>query len=301
LKRIVTLLFTLALTLSVVSLASGAIHSNEGEFDSIDTWYSIDPKIPYWQARFHNASNDELSQLAAEIFINDQTFLTAGFERYTDTNTSYLQGGYLFDSNFFVGVEFDLTDDSHDNKYKISPGYRYDLLTNGYLAFSFDFESGDGDEDITGLETYFKYYTKNTKTVAQVYKERNDRIAFNGSFNFKADRNTVLGCNYRNNETEIGYNAGVTWSSKPFVLDLCLGEYGPKGTDKYGLFKTNFMYNYNKEIGLSVGYERDEQYSDPQFAFNIKYSTPGGKFKFSFSPQTEHRSNKFTLAYYSLL
>jgi hypothetical protein len=292
---------SLVLTLSAASLTYGAIHCNEGEFDSIDTWYSVEPKDPYWQARFHNASDDELSQLAAEIFINDQFFLTTGFESYDDADTGYLQGSYLFDSNFFVGIEFDLADDSDDNKYKVSPGYRYDILTNGYLAFSFDFEAGDGYEDITGLETYFKYYSKDTKTIAQVYKPRNGQIAIDGRFNFKADRNTVLGCNYRNNETEIEYNAGLTWSSKPFVLDLSLGEYGAKGTDKYGRFKTNFMYNFNKEIGLGVGYERDEQYSDPQFVFNTKYSTPSGKFKFIYAPKTENRSNEFTLAYYSLL
>lgn len=176
-----------------------------------DRWFSVDNEEEPFVEGIVSSYDDSDSQWWGTYYQNDQTFLIFSHnESMTD-----IVGSYLWDSGFFLGLQYEKADDGEANLWAISPGYRWNL-DRGYIAFSLDYkrqtQNAFLDYDVKaaykGLELSWVYYPNNMKIKTDIqwtkadatlsipgYEQFAEMDAFylDPMVNFKVTDNLVVG------------------------------------------------------------------------------------------------------------
>lgn len=131
-----------------------------------DRWFTVDDEEEPFVEGFVTHDDSETVWQGA-YYRNDQTFFRLSYVE----DMPYLDGSYLWDSGFFLGLGYGKANGVLDrSSWVISPGYRWDL-DRGYLALSLDYQRDKQNslEDFNskisnnGLELSWVYYPDRMK------------------------------------------------------------------------------------------------------------------------------------------
>ena len=136
-------------------------------------WFEIEKEKPYWIVTSTSNIYDIGNQLGGEYYCDDQTFAEASYTFFPMvSNVSNIKGSFLTESGFFIGMDY-ISTAGLTNASLISPGYRFNLNDNGYIAASLDYVSvdflGEIVREVAGYDIDFKYYTEKMKFFGQIY------------------------------------------------------------------------------------------------------------------------------------
>ncbi len=234
-------------------------------YTKTDSWYSINNEKPKVNIYAKKISPD-FSIAGGEYYQNDQTFFDLFSQDINKSNLTYLGGSYLFDSGLFVGLNYLKT--ATITETLLSPGYRFKLKDNGYLALSFDYLAIDDSDihDIVSYDVNFKLFPKKMKIYGEIYlpKEGNDTVVNLGA-NYEVSKGLVVGADYMSQGSQDAYSAGLTYKVQSLIIDAALGK--------------NFTQNYYqfaatenlKNFSMGALYQKYQNDPDPMITVQGKY------------------------------
>jgi hypothetical protein len=283
-KKLLSLALILCLTLLMAGGALAAVHNFTGDFDnpflqpgysgpSFDGWYYIEKDDPSATVRatFPENHND----LGMEYFINDQTFVNIYYaDPDKGDSIAYLKGGYLFDNNVFVGL--DLASDNDNTQATVSPGYRFNLDDNCYVAVSLDYAVNDDmlyvDSGLIDLEISGRYYTNDSRVYGQIIFPNddvtvNDDIFIYAGGAYQFDDNIVVGANFWQENGDTTVDLGATT-----VFDKLEAEGRLVIADDANAVDCNVLYEFAANIKAGLEVSKVEHVSDPYLTVKGKYT-----------------------------
>jgi hypothetical protein len=309
-KRLYSVFLAAILLFAAATCSLGAIHNIGGDFylygelfswlvddlapRSIDSWFSIAPEKVKFKA-FGTAIDSDWGGIAAEYYLNDQTFASvASFS--DDSNNSFylLKGMYLFDFGLFLGLENSQDDDAAQTFFTL--GYRFSFGDDNYLALSADYlDETDGDSAIFGYEISGRYYTDMMKFYGLIYAFNNDDsdLFYLLGANFLISDSFIIGLELINNGSSSNYLAGFSWTLERFILDF---EYGNNDNDE-SYYELGGMFLINEVFGIGLGYLDDSEIDDAQLSAKFKYVTDSSEFTFVFKPENDTYTQEYNLTY----
>jgi hypothetical protein len=303
-KKCLVLFMVLSLMFLVTGSVSAAVHNFTGDFinpflmddfsgPSFEGWYSIEKDSPSVTTRGLFPENYDL--YGFEYFQNDQTFANLTyFSPDNGDSETYLKGSYLFENNFFVGLDYGTDGDvSHST---LSPGYRFNFGDDGYMAVSLDYAADDDyllyvDKGIIDYEITAKYYTDLSRIYGQIVIPNEDVVVTDKTFfyvggAYKLSDNVVLGANFTNGPKLVLYPYyGLVWT------DCTTYDLGATATfDKLGVelkyevtsyddlndetnaTSLNALYSFTDNIRAGLQATKQENVDDPDLYAKIKYT-----------------------------
>lgn len=298
-------------------IAQGAVHHNGSDyFDAVlmgfdfgipkmDTWYTIDKEQQQFQGGIFDLRDYNTASL--QWYWNDHTFVAleyADFFLYEGPlELKSLRASYLWDFGLFTGLF--VGNDSADTVILFSPGYRFSLGDDGYIAISLDYLSGDDYDEIVGYDLDFKHYFTKGKLWGHLYYEDNiDQTLIQLGGNFKVADNLVVGFKAMDMEfmDYSRYSAGFTWTPQRFVVDGTVGHFGFKDED-YTFYSVSGMFAVTDKLSLGAQYEKHPSIlGNPlftlrgnQYSFKIKYATDDYSVGLIYSFENDSTPDSFWL------
>jgi hypothetical protein len=237
-KLLITASLVLGLTLLMAGGTLAAVHNftsdfsgkytlkDFAEFDntSFDGWYYIEKDEASATARGSFGDNDALG---FEFFQNDQFFANASYiSEDGEKDLIALKASYLFDNQVFFGVDFGTKDG--DNQFIVSPGYRFDLDQDAYVAVSMDYAlNHDLNYDKSGIidfEVNGRYYTSNSRIYGQLIIPNDDvtisddiYCKIGGAYQYA--QNIVVGGIFTQEDGDSTIEVGATTSFDKFGVE----------------------------------------------------------------------------------
>ncbi|HBE78074.1 MAG TPA: hypothetical protein DDW65_09895 [Firmicutes bacterium] len=224
----------------------------------------------------------ESQYLALNFSVNDQSFVSIA---YTDLfkdqpmeKIEFVAGSYLFDCGLFLGLN-----DLHsragalDDVYDASPGYRFNLNDNGYIALSCDYLDSGDDSDIGGYEADGMYYLKKAKLFGEIYQsdssDGNDYYMLGANVALSDEMTMGMKIESINNsfEDQNVYQVGFTWSKNKVIVNSKFGKcYGYDFN--YFAYGVTYSFNDNWNLGATCG-KIENLTKDPGYALKLSYKT----------------------------
>jgi hypothetical protein len=306
LKRLSVVLLVLGLLLLCSSGALALRHGNEGEGTNegnysidtrTDTWYSIAPTAPYWQAAYRHVGNMDVTTFFGEWYQKDQLFVSAKLVDVTGGGTE-LRASYLFNFGLFLGLDY-LSPDPGSNTTWFSPGFRFDLGDDSYLALSADYYSSASVDEIRNYDLDLKYYTEMMFVFAEINATKSAYTNYDFGLNYQVNDLWVLGAKLYFQGNHTGYMAGFTLTTDPAIVDFTYSN--DSASDSY--YKIGAMFNLTDSIGLGFEYYTiGVSGIDPDYTINFKYLiNDNAKFKISYELENDSREAIYTLSYFAQL
>ena len=278
-RRFLTIILAvLALTAIGAGSALAQPPTREGFEDPIldqmppesDTWFSITPAAPGFEASLTYCIGDPLYHFA--YYLNDHTYADLNYldAPLGNPDVLNLKGSYLFDFGLFVAMEYYHVESSLD-MYYLSPGYRYPLGEQGFLAAGFDYRYYNNAGEIIGWELAGQYYTDNMSVDGEIYLSEDFGNKLEVAANFKASESLVWGTGLTFTDLggeDIACFAGLTWVKSPFIVDVKLGN--DKGGFYYDL---SGYYSVSDVFALGLEYGTLEGIEDPHVLCKGSYLT----------------------------
>jgi hypothetical protein len=297
-QKIFTLLLASWLLLIMSTYSLGAVlpvsspfKLGDSWYTKTDTWYSIKQNKPEVNA-YARIIPPDFSVVGGEYYRNDQTFADLYFQNISKSNMTYFGGSYLFESGFFVGLNYLKVAPTTETL--LSPGYRFKVKEQGYVAVSFDYLSNDDSNtnDIVSYDVDFKLFPKNMKIYGDISlpKEGNDTVV-NLNANYKVNNKLVAGAAYMSQGNDNAYSAGLTYTVKSFIIDAKLGK--------------TFIENYYQLAGMdnlknySIGalYQKYQNDSAPMITIQGKYHLTNADLILKYTFHNESYDQVSVLAY----
>jgi hypothetical protein len=290
-KKLITSSLVLGLTLLIAGGTLAAVHNFTGDFSNpflmsdfssntnipdFEGWYYIEKDTP--SATVRGSFPKDANHLGVEYLQNDQTFVNLSY-RDPDHGDSiaYLKGSYLFDANWFAGLDFASDDDNSQTTF--APGYRFNIDDNCYVAVSMDYAVNHDatdhykDSGLVDLEANGRYYTKDSRVYGQIIIPNDDvtikdDIYFHAGGAYKYADNIVFGANFTSDE-----NGDST-------LDIgCTTAYDELGIEGKLVFADaangldiNALYSFADNIRAGLEIAKVEHVSDPYLTVKAKYT-----------------------------
>jgi hypothetical protein len=297
-QKISTLLLASWLLLIMSTYSLGAVQTMSSPFElgdswysKTDTWYSIKQDKPDVNTYVRNTTPD-FSVVGGEYYQNDQTFADLYFQNINRSNMTYFGGSYLFESGFFVGLNYLKLAPTTETL--LSPGYRFKVKEQGYVAVSFDYLSNDysNTNDIVSYDVDFKLFPKNMKICGEINlpKEGNDTV-INLNANYKVNNRLVAGADYMSQGSDNAYSAGLTYTVKSFIIDTKLGK-----TFIENYYQLAGMDNL-KNFSIGVLYQKYQNDSDPGITIKGKYHLTNANLILKNTFQNDSYNQVTVLAY----
>jgi hypothetical protein len=246
---------------------------SEAAMPNFEGWYYIEKDAPGVTARGSLGSG---VAFAAEYFQNDQTF--ADFYFYDpDTSGSYLylKGSYLFENDFFVGVDYG------DSQLTFAPGYRLDLDDNCYVAASLDYAvnhqystsdspNGYQGSGLVDVEFNGRYYTTDSRVYGQFIIPNGDVAGIDDLFllgggAYQYTDNIVLGANLISWGDYTYYEFGCT-----AAFEQIEAEFRYLNNDDADEIDCNVIYPFTDQI--RAGLELKDVFDNPYIILKGKYT-----------------------------
>lgn len=316
-KQLLVAILILGLICCCSGAALGAIHPKSGDFHNwsqgdfvmiemsllfligtgSDTWYTITPNQNILKSDLF--SMDEIANFNLDYILNDQTFAGLSILDLSGDTFTDFRGGYLFDFGLFVGLNYyDL--DSDVSFYTLSPGYRFDLNDQTYLALSFDYTvvNDENFEEISGYDLDFAYYGDTAKFYAQYYAATeewmNDFNAFDLGGAIQTTDEIVIGFNYYSIDAVdySDYDVGLTWTPDFMTFDLQLGTILEES-----FYSISGIFNVNENIGLGLEAFNWDPIDDHRIMLKFKYQNDASKFIFGYVIENDFYDEAYTLLY----
>jgi hypothetical protein len=280
-----------ACSFAAVLPASSPFGLGNSWYTKTDTWYSIQQDHPKVSVYDRNISPN-FSVFGGEYYRNDQTFADLYFQDVNHSNLTYFGGSYLLDSGFFTGLHYLKTDPTTETL--LSPGYRFKVKQNGYVAVSFDYLSNDNEDihDIISYDVDFKLFPENMKIYGGISfpKEGNDTVVNLGA-NYKVRNGLVIGADYQSQGSENAYSAGFTYKIESFIIDAALGK---TFTENY--YQLAGMDNL-KNFSIGALYQKYQNDSDPGITLQGKYHLTKADLILKYTFENDSYNQATVLAY----
>jgi hypothetical protein len=236
-------------------------------------WYVIEPQAPFFQAVAN--SYDSTNRFAAEYWTGDQSFSEYSFTT-ANTNITCIRGSYLADSGWFFGAQFAAY--MNDTYMLLSPGYRWDVGENGFVAVSLDYlitDDGTPEKDILGYDVDYKFFTEKAKFFGQLYwNAMIDTGFYDFALNYQLSESFALGGQITLYDEDQSISLGFTWSKEKFVLDVLFEQAEISGTD-YDIAAGSFLYDLNATFALGFAWYNSSYNNDNGFGLKAKYVFEG--------------------------
>jgi hypothetical protein len=282
-KKLLVLSLVLALTLLTAGSTIAAAHNFNGDFWSpnlmpdssniempeFEGWYYIEKDTPSGAVRGKFGDDNALG---AEFFQNDQTFANLYFnDPENGSSVSYLKGSYLWDNQFFVGL------DLGDSQITFAPGFRYDLDDNCYIAASLDYAVNDEyseyqDSGLIDMEINGRYYTDLIRVYGQLVLPNEDVAS-------SADTFLLVGGAYKYADNIIVGANLVTWGNYHYLEAGCSTTFDKAGAelrfiDDDGETKVdcNLLYSFTDNIRAGLETYKVEGVADPYIIIKGRYT-----------------------------
>jgi hypothetical protein len=270
----------LALGLLCQSVAWGRAEDHEGLAESItalappenNTWFVIAPEPPGFACSISYCIDDPLSSFG--YYLNDQTWVYLNYQ--TPGDILNIKGSYLFDFGLFAAVDYY---SNGSGVYYVTPGYRFNLKDQGYVALSLDYRSNGATSGIVGYKAAGAYYTDTVSVSADCYLDVNNGLDFKAEANFKAHDELVWGAGLASEYGSLDYYAGLTWMKSAFVVDALAGN-NVNGVyyDLNGTYAISDSFGAGVECeggaGLDPVFTCKGTYSAELFDIGLMYSFP---------------------------
>jgi hypothetical protein len=287
-KKTLSFGLMLVLILSATGGALAAVHNFNSDFGSpnllpdfakeempdFEGWYYITQDRP--AATVRGAFGDGYA-FGAELFQTDQSFIDFYYYDPDDSGSYlYLKGSYLYETGFFVGVDYG------DSQLTVAPGYRFDLDDHYYIAASLDYalnhqystsdsENGYQSSGLIDLEVNGRYYDTDRRFYGQLIIPNgsvagSDDLFLLGGGAYQYNNNIVIGANLISrgnyNYFDIGFSA---------VFDQLGAELRYINADDCVIIDANVLYSFAPDIraGLEVR-DRDDE-DDPDIILKGKF------------------------------
>jgi hypothetical protein len=309
LKRILSPAIALSLLILTATVVLGAVHSNEGERFRTDTWYTVNPNVPYIQTGLNRWKSSYTASdfIWGEFYQNDHTFFTFAVQNFDYREAEPMEhseicGSFLLHNGFFLGVS-NLSDEYYSpsifppGSTRISPGYRYSFHDNNYIALSLDYLNRDDHNDIFAYELNWRYYDAVKKLACDLYTIKDDHSYFRGEAVFQLTDRLAGGFNLARELGLTKLDIGTTWNLDPFILDA---QY-TKDTDNDRVYSLNGMFNLSDRFGTGALYQKYDNIAEPQYTVFVKYATGHEKFKLAYSPQNGNWMQTYSVSYFMTL
>lgn len=276
---------------AVLPVSSSPFILRNSWYSKTDTWYSIEQDKPDVTAFVRNIPPD-FTVVGGEYYQNDQTFADLYFQNVDKSDLTYFGGSYLFESGFFVGLNYLKVAPSTTTQ--LSPGYRVKFKKSGYVALSFDYLSNDYSDthDIVSYDVDFKLFPKNMKICGELSlpKEGNDPFV-NFNANYKVNKRLVVGVDYMSQGGDSAYSAGLTYRVQPFIIDAMLGKTFTE--NYYQLAGMDNLKNYS----IGALYQKYQNDSDPGITIQGKYHLTNGDLILKYTFHNDSYDQVTVLAY----
>lgn len=233
---------------------------------STEPWFDIKPETPHAGAGISWCIDDPLYNL--NFYQSDHTFVGVNLQ-FPPPDEGYdmltnIFGSYLFKFGLFIGADYYNWDSNYD--WTISPGYRFNLNSQGYVAASIDYHSSNtSDSEVSGCKLDGQYYDDGMLLYCKVHLPKAGKTIFEADTNFKANEELIWGV--KCNSEEKFYTAGLTWTRGLLVWD---GEAGSKENVFY--FGLNGAYNFNEQFTGGVEYSKKVDVAS-ETMLRLKYSS----------------------------
>jgi len=278
-------------SLGAVLPVSSPFRLGNSWYTKTDTWYSIKQDHSDIHVYARNIPHN-FSVVGGEYYRNDQTFADLYFQNISQSKMTYLGGSYLWESGFFCGFNYLNVDPT--TEFLVSPGYRFQVKNNGYVAVSFDYLSNDYSDtnDIVSYDVNFKLFPENMKIYGEISlpTEENDTL-INLSTHYKVNNHLVAGADFMSQGSFNAYSAGFTYTVQSFIIDATLGKtfvenyYQFAGTDNFKIYSIGALYQK---------YQND---SDPCVTIQGKYHLSKGDLTLKYTFQNGSYDQATVLAY----
>jgi hypothetical protein len=310
LKKLLILTLALSLTLLVAGSALAAVHNFTGDFSNpylypdygyydvaaFEGWYYIEKDNPSATVRgtFPAEQKSFDNAFGLEYFQNDQTFINLSFIKNDtsgiDLGYDRLNGSYLFDNNFFIGV--DSWFHSSNSSTNLSPGYRFNLAQDaGYIAASLDYAVDkyifNNEKGIIDYEIYGRYYTNNSRVYGQMVIANDDVLGYDSKYLmlggvYKIFDNVVLGAIFKKYEDDPDYGSnytcfeiGCTTAFNKLGAEFRYINCNYDDNSDYSALDCNILYSFTDKFRAGFEVEKcnyaDEGDLDPSLLAKAKY------------------------------
>jgi hypothetical protein len=297
-QKIFSLCITTWFVLTLSTCSFGAIQPVSSPFNlgnswysKTDTWYSVGQDSPEVNVYARNISPD-FSLAGGEYYKSDQTFADLYFQNVRESRLVYFGGSYLFDSGFFMGLNYVNVEPTTETV--LSPGYRFKVRNHGYVAVSFDYQADDysNTHSVVDFDVDFKLFPKNMKIYGGISLPTNENdTVVNLNANYKVNQKLVAGANFMSHGGAKAYSAGFTYRVKSFIIDTTLGKNFTE--NYYQLAAMNNLKNFS--IGaLLQKYQND---SDPGLTVQGKYHLKNADFILKHTLQNDSYAQATVLVY----
>lgn len=267
-----------------------ALHAFGDEAATTDTWFTIEDKNQYVEGDI-NSCNDS-SAFDLEYFKNDQTFADFTSAKIQNDTETFIQGSYLFEPGFFVGVE-SISRKNQTITTTIAPGYRYNFNKKNYAAASFDYTSSQNTTEITNFEIEGKYYEKNLKSYGSLSFPKNQSTELNGELDYKISNDLTVGgyLNSYDGTTTIFFGGTyftVVNKGNKLIIDGMLGS-GANTT----IFQLSGMYNPVEKFNIGGEFVSS---NGSQLTLKANYTLQKVKLVFKYALQSSNIPSTLILA-----
>lgn len=259
------------------------------QFTNFDTWHSIRPQQPELKVSYLTVS--DISDFKVKYFLNDQTW--GSYDSMTGaSNTTLISGSYLFDFGLFIGFY------SFDDIIRISPGYRFNLDKNSYVAVKADYKTNEDE----GLEDYLvsaKYYNDKMYIRGKVLfpEETSDDTLYSFGLNYQVMDSLVAGVSYLSfRDDTTAYELGMTWggdSDSKLIID---GKYGEDiMEDSY--YSLSGVYKALDNLSVGAQYDKIETSDNAVISLKAKYVRGENQFGLRYSFENDDQDSTTIFLY----
>lgn len=255
-----------------------------------DHWYSVEEEEDPFVNGSVSSNEDQDTFWEGAYYRNDQTFF--GFAHHEDY--TLLRGSYLWESGFFLGLQYEDEHGYDATMWRVSPGYRWNL-DRGYLAFSLNLgrqsqdvmDGYDAHINQKGLDVSWVYYPTNMKIKMDMEWARYDGSAssprlvqtmeadqfwFEPEVNFKITDSLVVGARayyqHQNTETSMRDDEGEEFARTRNDNDYSY-ELGFTWEPKYFILNASVGRDKGQD-GKSINAEVDVPFLD-HFSLGFEY------------------------------
>lgn len=302
-KRLFTVLILIILLIIFTLAAQGEVIT--------DTWYDIEKTTPYIEG--YTTQSDDYQAYQLEYLQNDQTYVHLRYSKTEYPSTKILDFSYLFDCGFFIASGNLETDGFHFNA--LTPGYKFKLSNDDYLAISLTYISYDRtfDDKVNEIDNYrIKYvsYPENMKIDSNLFIPTEGSIFGNFSLKYQVAEQLVVGgsifktysmlvqilpdLKVTSSTSKCSFSVGSTWTPAQFIIDNTFEEY-----DGEFNYSVSGMYKFNSQFRAGLGYSDQTE----QFCVKANLSQDNSSLKFFYYPKNEdnYMVATFELAYLKYL